>query len=262
MREELAVVRLAAVFSALAQVYALAWVPLHPDLWLMQYFVMELIFNLFTIRHIFKYGFLDPPNDVELTWYNYIAFANTLLGFVHCWRYWGAPYDVVANVARGIALFDLTYIVSILAPAVVLTFIILWARVGMPPDFVLIVAEWLVWRYDILNVLPAHTTPTPHRGLTMEEMKLLIHSQPRTPITESCPICMCCDKNRQDWLALPCRHLYHGICILTWLNTTTTCPMCIQDVTRGLFVVMVDVQANACGNVAVQVSAIVEVSAI
>jgi len=43
---------------------------------------------------------------------------------------------------------------------------------------------------------------------------------------ESCSICMEEFKINDKAMELPCHHLYHKDCVVTWLNTNNTCPVC------------------------------------
>jgi hypothetical protein len=48
--------------------------------------------------------------------------------------------------------------------------------------------------------------------------------------TEECSICMDLD-NTKAWIMLPCGHKFHNSCIVQWLNTQQTCPICRHTVT-------------------------------
>ncbi len=48
--------------------------------------------------------------------------------------------------------------------------------------------------------------------------------------TEECSICMDLD-NTKAWIILPCGHKFHNSCIVQWLNTQQTCPICRHTVT-------------------------------
>jgi len=47
--------------------------------------------------------------------------------------------------------------------------------------------------------------------------------------TEECSICMDLD-NSKTWIILPCGHKFHNSCIVQWLNTHQTCPICRHNV--------------------------------
>ena len=42
----------------------------------------------------------------------------------------------------------------------------------------------------------------------------------------SCPICSEDYTPNEEVLKLPCAHLYHNNCVLPWLDTKKTCPIC------------------------------------
>jgi hypothetical protein len=52
--------------------------------------------------------------------------------------------------------------------------------------------------------------------------RLKLDSGPR----EQCPICFEILDDEQEALQLPCSHLYHFHCILTWFRNNSSCPLC------------------------------------
>jgi hypothetical protein len=47
--------------------------------------------------------------------------------------------------------------------------------------------------------------------------------------TDECCICLDIDNTRQ-WSILECGHKFHNLCILTWIHTNQTCPVCRHSV--------------------------------
>lgn len=47
--------------------------------------------------------------------------------------------------------------------------------------------------------------------------------------TEECCICLDID-NTRPWSILPCGHKFHSLCILTWIHSNYTCPVCRHSV--------------------------------
>lgn len=46
---------------------------------------------------------------------------------------------------------------------------------------------------------------------------------------EKCSICLQLLEDREEVKRLPCRHLYHPLCIDTWLQRNCHCPVCKSD---------------------------------
>ncbi len=46
---------------------------------------------------------------------------------------------------------------------------------------------------------------------------------------EKCSICLQLLEDREEIKQLPCRHLYHPLCIDTWLQRNCHCPVCKTD---------------------------------
>jgi hypothetical protein len=47
-----------------------------------------------------------------------------------------------------------------------------------------------------------------------------------TPTEEICSICMETFKGSDEWITLPCRHIFHPQCINPWIAGKNTCPNC------------------------------------
>jgi hypothetical protein len=47
---------------------------------------------------------------------------------------------------------------------------------------------------------------------------------------EVCTICLAAFKAGEYANRLPCRHIFHGECVVPWLRTNNTCPVCRQAV--------------------------------
>ncbi|RVE47580.1 hypothetical protein evm_007778 [Chilo suppressalis] len=43
---------------------------------------------------------------------------------------------------------------------------------------------------------------------------------------KNCPICLKTFKSGEKAIRMPCNHIFHSTCILTWLNKTNSCPFC------------------------------------
>lgn len=44
--------------------------------------------------------------------------------------------------------------------------------------------------------------------------------------SETCAICLCDMEEGDNVKKLVCRHVFHDACVMGWLNTNSTCPMC------------------------------------
>lgn len=66
--------------------------------------------------------------------------------------------------------------------------------------------------------------PSQIRTITLPNPIILNNLQ-----TEECSICMDLD-NTKAWIMLPCGHKFHNSCIVQWLNTQQTCPICRHNV--------------------------------
>jgi hypothetical protein len=45
-------------------------------------------------------------------------------------------------------------------------------------------------------------------------------------IDDTCSICMESYKEKKEQISLPCKHIYHKDCVMTWLKNNNTCPYC------------------------------------
>nr|XP_039264610.1 E3 ubiquitin-protein ligase RNF181-like [Styela clava] len=73
-------------------------------------------------------------------------------------------------------------------------------------------------------------------GLAPPASKAAIESLERRHITEEelrnelkCPVCLVPFDESETALEMPCEHIYHGQCILPWLNKTNSCPNCRHE---------------------------------
>mmetsp|Transcript_17480 Transcript_17480/g.21167 ORF Transcript_17480/g.21167 Transcript_17480/m.21167 type:complete len:261 (+) Transcript_17480:2-784(+) len=57
-----------------------------------------------------------------------------------------------------------------------------------------------------------------------------------TCLTAKCVICLCHYDNGEDIIVLPCseKHLFHPVCIQSWLNNNKCCPLCMKDISYDL----------------------------
>ena len=70
----------------------------------------------------------------------------------------------------------------------------------------------------------ANQLPSQRQRITLPNPIILNNLQ-----TEECSICMDLD-NSKTWIILPCGHKFHNSCIVQWLNTQQTCPICRYNV--------------------------------
>lgn len=47
---------------------------------------------------------------------------------------------------------------------------------------------------------------------------------------KECPICQDDYAEDIELLRLPCAHIFHSICIISWLRRNATCPVCRYDI--------------------------------
>jgi len=62
---------------------------------------------------------------------------------------------------------------------------------------------------------------------------------PATFVSHDKECCICLDdtaesQSRQQWLGLPCGHIFHHVCISRWLLTNETCPVCRLNIRVGV----------------------------
>lgn len=69
--------------------------------------------------------------------------------------------------------------------------------------------------------------------------------------TENCSICLTCDEKDEKVTCNVCQKEFHKTCILPWLETKTTCPMCKQINTFDLKIYTDKMLVNMISNLAV-----------
>ena len=58
------------------------------------------------------------------------------------------------------------------------------------------------------------------------EMKKLVQED-TLKLSDSCPVCVCeWEVGTDRALELPCKHLFHPLCVKKWFNRQNTCPLC------------------------------------
>lgn len=72
----------------------------------------------------------------------------------------------------------------------------------------------------VIGQLPLHTVKHGEKGIDVE--------------TENCAVCIENFKVKDVIRILPCKHIFHRICIDPWLLDHRTCPMCKLDVIKAL----------------------------
>nr|XP_019824995.1 PREDICTED: E3 ubiquitin-protein ligase RNF149 [Bos indicus] len=72
----------------------------------------------------------------------------------------------------------------------------------------------------VIGQLPVHTVKHGEKGIDVD--------------AESCAVCIENFKGRDVIRILPCKHIFHRICIDPWLLDHRTCPMCKLDVIKAL----------------------------
>jgi hypothetical protein len=55
-------------------------------------------------------------------------------------------------------------------------------------------------------------------------------------VSASCPICSEDYSEHEDVVKLPCAHIYHSSCLLPWLESKRTCPICRFEVRHEVLV--------------------------
>ncbi len=84
--------------------------------------------------------------------------------------------------------------------------------------------------YEELCLLDELNAPV-RRGLPQDYLNRLPRETYTKELTDviSCPICLSEFTNGDVLIRIPCSHVYHGDCILTWLKTNATCPVCRKE---------------------------------
>lgn len=84
--------------------------------------------------------------------------------------------------------------------------------------------------YEELCLLDELNAPV-RRGLSQDYLDQLPRETYTKELTDviSCPICLSEFTNGDVLIRIPCSHVYHGDCILTWLKTNATCPVCRKE---------------------------------
>ncbi|XP_047322519.1 E3 ubiquitin-protein ligase SIRP1-like [Impatiens glandulifera] len=81
-----------------------------------------------------------------------------------------------------------------------------------------------------LDLLLQHLSENdPNRYGTPPAQKEVVESMPTVKIEECLQCCICLDDfevGKEEAKEMPCKHKFHGECILPWLKLHSTCPVC------------------------------------
>ena len=61
------------------------------------------------------------------------------------------------------------------------------------------------------------------------KIRMLKTPQEIKSMQDSCVICLCDYKLKQNVITLTCKHEFHFDCIKQWLDQNTTCPKCRKE---------------------------------
>jgi len=101
--------------------------------------------------------------------------------------------------------------------------------------------------YDtLMEFMEERVGPTPNH---------IIQSLPTIKVTlaqlatnTSCPICFVDYEPNEELVKLPCNHLYHKQCILSWLKLKSTCPTCRLDLKKDAPIETIDLTNTEIDN--------------
>ena len=89
---------------------------------------------------------------------------------------------------------------------------------------------WLTAQNRRGNVQPAQRRGTPNDVVNSFD-KVVFEKLPATEEeVDQCSICICEYEAGEEVMVLPCNHRFHGDCIRQWLDQSTKCPLCNQQV--------------------------------
>ena len=89
----------------------------------------------------------------------------------------------------------------------------------------------LVW-FPLSIIIISFTFSLVYASLYMEYRKKrpLFYSKRNVLLKEPHECCICLnDIGRHDNCMLPCNHLYHTKCILSWFHQKRSCPICLRS---------------------------------
>ncbi|XP_068624328.1 E3 ubiquitin-protein ligase RNF181 [Battus philenor] len=95
---------------------------------------------------------------------------------------------------------------------------------GEQPNHLLHMARFLIdfgFQNDDPNMQWPSLPPPASEKIVKDLPEFIIETEGK-----NCPICLKEFKLNEKLKKLPCAHIFHPVCILTWLKKTNTCPFC------------------------------------
>jgi hypothetical protein len=197
----------------------------------------------------------------SLSWYNgptrnrrlyRITKALKLLCLLQTGCWWVVLYEGVDTLNSSLLLWSLCLIVTIvdscrIVGPIAIAYIFLlpqlgWQRVTMFAPYVVLDREWLnrrlgaeVGEFPVLSDVPVVRTRA-HHALTVEQCAVIPSKSYQKgsdmEVADTCAICLTDLEAEELVKQLPCKHLYHALCIDSWLLKRNACPLCIRRVLR------------------------------
>ncbi|KAK4528426.1 hypothetical protein GAYE_SCF56G6369 [Galdieria yellowstonensis] len=93
------------------------------------------------------------------------------------------------------------------------------------------------WRRNLVSWLTNQAPSLPVSKRAIEKLKTIQFSSENVPSTGSeCVVCSESFQLGDEAKQLPCKHLYHSACILSWFRKHNSCPLCRHELpTDNLF---------------------------
>lgn len=106
--------------------------------------------------------------------------------------------------------------------------LLFWRRPNSMWNFVLLTASAVLVAYDMHHITGGSVVGVIYGAAVFKE-QFRNRAQIKTVTLEKQDCCCICLEERhkgENMVELPCRHRFDSGCILKWLHTNTTCPLC------------------------------------